>query len=74
MNDKRRQRIRYVVQQLTSCTSSIELIKDEEDYSRDNIPENLQSGEKYCTSEECSDKLEDALIDIKQVINALESI
>ncbi len=74
MNDKRRKRIREVVARLESCSTDLESIKDEEDETRDNIPENLQNGDRYCESEECSDKIDDAISDIRSAIDGLGEI
>ena len=56
------------------CSSDLDKIKDEEDDARDNIPENLQSGETYETSEECSDVMSDALDNINDAIENLNGI
>ena len=74
MNDKRRKRISEVVARLESCSTDLESIKDEEDETRDNIPENLQNGDRYCESEECSDKIDDAISDIRSAIDGLGEI
>lgn len=74
MNNERRKRIREVITQLNGCSSSLESIRDDEDDSRDSTPENLQNGEVYCFSEECSGKLEDAISDIQGVVENLENI
>lgn len=74
MNKQRRQRIKEVIIQLETCADNLETVKSDEDEARENIPENLQDGEAYCTSEECSDKIEEAMSDIRAVIENLEDI
>lgn len=74
MNKQRRQKIREVITQLETCADNLETVKSDEDEARENIPENLQDGEAYCTSEECSDKIEEAMSDIRAVIENLEDI
>ncbi len=74
MNKQRRQRIKEVITQLETCADNLETVKSDEDEARENIPENLQDGEAYCTSEECSDKIEEAMSDIRAVIENLEDI
>lgn len=74
MNKQRRQRIKEVITQLETCADNLEAVKSDEDEARENIPENLQDGEAYCTSEECSDKIEEAMSDIRAVIENLEDI
>ena len=74
MNRQRRKHIQEIIDNLNTCTDALTSIKDDEDYARDNTPENLQGGEAYCISEECSDKIEGALSDIQQAVNTLEEI
>ena len=74
MNKQRRKRIKEVITQLETCADNLETVKSDEDEARENIPENLQDGEAYCTSEECSDKIEEAMSDIRAVIENLEDI
>lgn len=74
MNVKRRKKIKDVIKRLNDCKDDLESIKGDEDEARDNIPEPLQNGDTYCESEECSDKIEDAISDIKDVVESLENI
>ena len=74
MNRNRRRQIKEVITQLETCADTLENVKNEEDDARENMPENLQDGGAYCTSEECSDKIEDAISDIRAVIENIEDI
>ena len=74
MNYKRRKRIHNVIERLSGCKSDLESIKEEEDETRDNIPESLQKSNMYCDSEECRDKIEDVISDLGDVIESLENI
>lgn len=74
MNRERRRKIRSVVKRLGSCANDLSAIKDDEDEARENMPENLQGGEAYCTSEEMSDKIDDALSDMQEAIDTLADI
>lgn len=74
MNKERRKQIKKIVDNLKKCSDDLSSVKDEEDYSRENIPDNLQEGETYCISEECSDKIDDALSDLQQAVDTLEEI
>lgn len=74
MNRKRRKKITDVIESLNNCVSRLEDVKEEEDDSRSEIPENLQNGDSYIFSEECSDKIDDALEDIKGAVSTLEEI
>jgi len=74
MNKKRREQIRLIITQLQSCANELEFTKDEEDESRENMPENLQHSDAYQHSEDCSDILMDAVESINDTINDLEGI
>lgn len=74
MNKERRQRIQKVITQLRGCADELEDINFDETLARDNTPENLQGGEAYCASEDCSDKIEDAISDVRQAASTLEEI
>ena len=74
MNQQRRTKTKAVIRRLNECIDDLSTIKEDEDDARDNIPENLQEGEAYHASEECSDKLEDAISWIKDVVDSLETI
>lgn len=74
MNKTRKTRIQKIITQLNGCSDDLEDVKFDEDFARDSIPENLQGGDTYCTSEDCSDKIEDAISDIRQAVSTLEEI
>lgn len=74
MNRERRKKIKEIAGKLKECSTDLSFVKDEEDEARENIPENLQDGEAYCTSEEYSDKIEDAISDLDAVVESLEDI
>lgn len=68
MNKERRKRINAAIARLDDIQpmieeirSEIEEIKSEEEEYRDNIPENMQSGERYERAEAACDSLEEAL-------------
>lgn len=74
MNKDRRDRIKDTIIILSNCKNDIERIKDDEDDARSNMPENLETSEKYEQSEEASDALDDAMSDIQGAIDTLENI
>lgn len=74
MNKERRQRIKEIIVKINGCANELSDIKFDEDYARDNIPENLQNSATYTESEDCSDKLDDAISDIQQAASTLEEI
>ena len=74
MNKDRRDRIKDTIIILSNCKNDIERIKDDEDDARSNMPENLETSEKYEQSEEASDALDDAMSDIQGAIDTLENL
>ena len=74
MNKKRRKAISVVSQKLSSIRDESGTIQDEETFSRENIPENLQASEAYENSEEASDYMENAINNIEAAIDDLNSI
>ena len=64
--------------QIEEVTSAIETIKDEEEEYKDNMPESLQSSERYETADAAVSALEEALspledLDLDEVISNLET-
>lgn len=72
MNDKRRSAIRNVIVLLGNVESKIDLIRDEEEDSLDNMPENLQFSDRYENMERAVDNLNEALELIDQVKDKLD--
>lgn len=68
MNNKRRKEIKNCIATLHKTNSNVDVVLEnlndilmDEDYYRDNMPENLQGGIRYEESEEASDYLNDAI-------------
>lgn len=74
MNKARKKTIRNIISKLNGCADELEDVSFDENYARENTPENLQESETYRNSEECSGIIEDAISDIRSVINSLEEI
>lgn len=74
MNKQRRKEIQIISNDLIPLMTSIEdLLVEEQDYF-DNMPENLQSSEKAEISENAISYLEEALDNIRDCVDNLESI
>ena len=71
MNKQRRKHIEEVTGKIRDLLSDLEILKDEEEEYKDNIPENLQGTERYERAEECVYGLQEAIDDIER---ALENI
>jgi len=74
MNEKRRARIRAVKERLEDCANEIDDIRSDEEEYRDNIPENLQNGDRYQDTEENCDKLDTAASTVRDAISELDEI
>ncbi len=71
MNAKRRKVIAGICATLEALHDEIETVKDDEEESYGNMPENLQGSERGMESEECIQMLDDALESISNAICAL---
>lgn len=60
MNKVRRKNLQSIIDRLEDIKADLEEITYEEEEYRDNIPENLQSSEKYERADEACDNLNDA--------------
>lgn len=68
MNNKRRKCLQGIADQLDELKVSLEdLLAEEEEY-RDNIPENMQEGEKYEKSDDACNKMSDVIDSIGDAI------
>lgn len=74
MNAKRKEQIAKLAAELYEITSQLETILAEEQEYFDNIPENMQSGERYEASESAIDRLESVISDGKQSYDELTEI
>ena len=74
MNNERRKKIRKLIDEIERIKSEIDFVLDDEQYSFDNMPENLQCSERGNNSEDAIDCLSDAIDSIKEAIDTLNSI
>lgn len=73
MNKERRKRINEALKALESLRDDIEDIKDEEEETLVNYPENLTGSERYEAAEEALSCLGDAFDNIETAIDSLKS-
>ena len=71
MNNTRRKNLMAIIEKLETLQSDLECLRDEEDEYRDNMPENMQYGDKYDRSEMSSESMYEA---IESICSAIESI
>lgn len=81
MNNTRRKAISGVSQkvgniksEVESLMQDIESIKGEEEDYKDNIPENLQGGEKYEVAENAIENLDAAYYSLDDILGDLEEV
>lgn len=73
-NNGRRNRIAEIRIKIEALQEELDdIAREEEDY-RDNMPESLQSGERYERSEEASSALESAHDSLEEAIDSLNEI
>ena len=72
MNKERRNTLYKLIEEIRKIRDDIEYEKDQEDDYRDSMPENLQYGERYDRSEECSDAMENLIEAIDDGTEELE--
>lgn len=74
MNKQRRNKLDEAVKILQNTVEILQKIKEQEDMTRENMPENLETSEMYEHSENCSDTIEDAITDIEGAIESILEI
>ena len=72
MNNTRRQRIEELSLQVADLKDLLEEIMSEEEEYRDNMPESLQTSERYEISETASDNMDSALSSLEEAIEYLD--
>jgi len=74
MNKARRKEISRLNTEITRIIEELEEVKDQEETYFDNIPENLQGGQRYEESEEAITALDDVLSSLEDVTNSLQEL
>ena len=73
MNKIRRKALQEIYDKLSDLREELEAIKDEEDESRENMPENLQGSERYEQSETASGNIDEATEYLSSACDSIES-
>lgn len=71
MNKIRRKNLQTIIDRPEDIKADLEEITYEEEEYRDNIPENLQSSEKYERADEACDNLNDTADTLNEVIDSI---
>lgn len=73
MNNTRRKELQAIIDKLEDLKGDLELLQEEEEEYRDNMPENLQGSERYEMAEEAISNIEEAVSGLEDVISYIES-
>lgn len=73
MNKIRRKALQEIYDKLSDLREELETIKDEEDESRENMPENPQGSERYEQSETASGNIDEAMEYLSSACDSIES-
>ncbi len=72
MNNKRRKSISELRDKLEDIKGEIEMLRDEEQDYLDNMPESMQSCEKYVAGENAGTNMDDAIGSLEDAISSLD--
>ena len=72
MNEEKRHRLRDAISMIEKGASVVESVKDDEQDSFDNMPENLQESDRGIAMEDAIGELEDAFSSAKDAIDSIE--
>lgn len=73
MNKARRKKLEELYDIIYEAKDRLEMLHDEEEEYRDNIPENLQGSERYERAEEAVDALDSAVSSLEEALNYIET-
>ena len=73
MNKTRRKELEELYDTIYEAKDRLEMLHDEEEEYRDNIPENLQGSERYERAEEAVDALDSAMSSLEEALNYIET-
>lgn len=71
MNKSRRSRIDEIIQKIEDLTYDIDVLRDEEEESYDNLPESIQYSDRGETMSEAIDNLESAISSLEEATEYL---
>jgi len=74
MNKQRKARLRESLVYLQKATDIVTEVKEDERYSLDNIPENLQGSERCTAMEDAIDELEEAIESIEEATDSINNV
>lgn len=72
MNRTRREKLRTLMARISDLRDELEEACDEEDEARESMPENMQYGDRYAASEECSEAMREGCSSLDEAIGYIE--
>jgi len=73
MNKARRKELQEVIEKINEAKELLENIMCDEEEYRDNMPENLQSSEKYEKADEACYSMQEAIDQLEEAITNIET-
>ena len=74
MNKARRAKLNAIVNALQELKDDLEIVRDEEESARGNMPESLQGTERYDIMSESVDAMYEATDSLEEAIDSLEGV
>ena len=72
MNKTRREALQKVYDLIADARDTLEMLRDEEDEYRENMPENLQESIRYEAASEAVDNMDSAISSIEDALDYIE--
>lgn len=69
VNNPRRKELERIVNAITELKEQLEILQEEEDEYRDNMPENLQGSERYEKAEAACENLYSAVSSLEETVD-----
>ncbi|WP_367569332.1 hypothetical protein [Lacrimispora sp.] len=69
MNNPRRKELERIANAITELKEQLEILQEEEDEYRDNMPENLQGSERYEKAEAACENLYGAVSSLEEAVD-----
>lgn len=73
MNRVRRTELEKIAAAITDLKEQLEILQEEEEEYRDNMPENLQGSERYEKADEACDNLYDAVSNLEDAVDCINA-
>lgn len=73
MNKSQRKQLEELLDKITELQEQVEFIRNEEQEKLDNMPENLQGGERYSQMENAISCLDDAVSNLQSAYDDIQS-